>query len=216
MVTFAEYTLCGDALEGDHDEGHIDYIPKCLPTRRSVVTCPRCSEIISEAKRMKCKPSAAISDGQNGESASTTRNPTKLKADAAPKRSNELLTDPTNPMKEYEQKKNPARVGEATPARSNRTPDVGNVRNRDRATTPTRITQLSAFTRGVAAGIHEDETGELAECPYTLTEKIEAFWRGVRANSGAEAPPSPQSIAMMRNGQEPSLESPNKTDAHGS
>jgi len=56
MVTFSEYTLCGDALEGDHEAGHIDYIPSCERTSRSVITCPKCCEIISEAKRMKCKP----------------------------------------------------------------------------------------------------------------------------------------------------------------
>ena len=56
MVSMGEYTLCGDALEGDHDPGHIDYIPKCERTTRTAVTCPRCCEIIAEAKRMKCKP----------------------------------------------------------------------------------------------------------------------------------------------------------------
>lgn len=55
MVSFAEYTLCGDALEGDHAEGHFDFIPECRPTRKKVITCPKCCDIIRAAKTMKTK-----------------------------------------------------------------------------------------------------------------------------------------------------------------
>ena len=78
-------------------------------------------------------------------------------------------------------------MGKAASTRPNAASDVGNVRNRESNTVPRRIVQISAYARGVRAGAHEDETGIPAECPYTMKEMIEDFWRGVRA--GAIAPP---------------------------
>ena len=86
-------------------------------------------------------------------------------------------------------------MGKAASTRPNAASDVRNVRNRESNTVPLRIVHISAYARGVRAGNYEDETGIPAECPFTLKEMIEDFWRGVRA--GAVAPPPLESNAKV-------------------
>lgn len=56
LVTRAEYTLCGDALEGDTDSftGE-ETIPECYETKKKTVTCPICIEIIEMCRGVKTK-----------------------------------------------------------------------------------------------------------------------------------------------------------------
>lgn len=51
LVSHAEYTLCGDALEGDPLNG----IEECRETERRVVTCVACIEIIEYCRGVKTR-----------------------------------------------------------------------------------------------------------------------------------------------------------------
>ena len=72
------------------------------------------------------------------------------------------------------------RMGKASPERPSGAPNERNVRDSNAGTMPNRIMHTQAYQRGLRAGGNEDDTGELAECPYTMPEMIEDFWRGVR------------------------------------
>lgn len=56
LCNVAEYTLCGDALEGDGIGLGDEFIPRSEKTQKRVVTCPRCTEIIEMCRGVKCRP----------------------------------------------------------------------------------------------------------------------------------------------------------------
>jgi hypothetical protein len=78
------------------------------------------------------------------------------------------------------QAENTQGVGNPPPTRPDSTPHVGNVRDSDTGGMPTRIMHTQAYQRGLRAGCNEGDTGELSECPYSMREMTEDFWRGVR------------------------------------
>lgn len=45
LISTAEYTLCGDALEGDNIRGEVE-LEEVVPTKKRVVTCEACKEVI--------------------------------------------------------------------------------------------------------------------------------------------------------------------------
>lgn len=47
FVSFAEYTLCGDALEG------LDGLEECRDTTKRTVTCRKCIEVIELCRGVK-------------------------------------------------------------------------------------------------------------------------------------------------------------------
>jgi len=58
LVSEAEYTLCGDALEGDGIGMGDEFIPTSNPTQKRTITCPKCSAIILMCRGVKCLPNA--------------------------------------------------------------------------------------------------------------------------------------------------------------
>lgn len=59
LIAEAEYTLCGDALEGEESEA-MGKIGEMKRTRQSTVTCPRCAKIIALCKGVKCQSNAEL------------------------------------------------------------------------------------------------------------------------------------------------------------
>ena len=57
LTTRGEYTLCGDALEGDgYSPDDSNYIPESHQTTKRTVTCPRCSEVVMMCRGVRCRP----------------------------------------------------------------------------------------------------------------------------------------------------------------
>ena len=56
LVGVSEYTLCGDALEGDGVGSGDEDVPRSLDTKRRTVTCPRCAMIIAMCRGVRCVP----------------------------------------------------------------------------------------------------------------------------------------------------------------
>lgn len=54
-----EYTLCGDALEGDGFSGEDNKIKAVKNTKKKTVTCPRCIEIIKACRGVRTNPKAS-------------------------------------------------------------------------------------------------------------------------------------------------------------
>ena len=51
LVGVAGYTVCGDALEGDPDQG----LEAATPTLRRVVTCPRCIDVVETCRGVRIR-----------------------------------------------------------------------------------------------------------------------------------------------------------------
>jgi hypothetical protein len=51
LIGFAEYTMCGCALEGDPDND----LEETHPTKSRVVTCPRCIDVIETCRGVRTR-----------------------------------------------------------------------------------------------------------------------------------------------------------------